>query len=155
MPDKPDFDLTRAHRYFAAECFNQAWDLMDKPERSPQEDEEMLRLSLASQYHWTQRDDFTPTSQSVGFWQTARIYAMLGQVENARRYGELCLQASQAEGVPPFYLGYAYEALARAEMVAGERGKMEAFLAEARKAAEAVSDAEARKQLLDDLQSIK
>lgn len=155
MPNQPDFDLTRAHRYFAAECFNRAWDLMDKPERSPQEDEEMLRLSLASQYHWTQRDDFTPTSQSVGFWQTARIYAMLGQVENARRYGELSLQASREEGVPPFYLGYAYEALARAELAAGDRDMMDAYLAQARKAAGAVSDSEARKQLLDDLESIK
>jgi hypothetical protein len=155
MPNQPDFDLTRAHRYFSAECFNRAWDLMDKPERTPEEDEEMLRLSLASQYHWTQRDDFTPTSQSVGCWQTARIYAMLGQAENARRYGELCLAASQGEEVPPFYLGYAYEALARAEMVAGDREKMGAYLAEAQRAAEAISDPEGRKQFLEDLATIK
>jgi hypothetical protein len=155
MARKPEFDLVAAHRYFAVECFNQAWDLMDKPGRSAAEDEQMLRLSLASHWHWTQRPDNTSTTMSVGYWQTARIYAMLGQAENARRYGQLCLDASLAEGVAPFYRGYAYEALARAEMTAGDRARMDEYLALARQVVALVVDADEAKQLLADLGTIK
>ncbi len=51
MVKEPDFDLQAAHKFFSVTCFNQTWDLMDKAERTAEEDEEMLRLSLASHYH--------------------------------------------------------------------------------------------------------
>lgn len=155
MPEAPDFDVEAAHRHFSAECFNHAWDLMDKPLRTPAEDEEMTRLSLASTWHWTQRPDCTQTNLSIGYWQTSRIYAMLGRAGFARRYGQLSLEASRGEGVPPFYLGYAYEALARAESVAGDQGKRDEYLARARQAADTVPDPEAKAQLLADLDTIR
>ena len=155
MSKKPDFDVNAAHRYFSAQCFNRAWDLIDRADRTPQEDEEMIRLNQASIWHWTQRDDCTPTNMSTGYWQASRIYAILGQVDNARRYGQLCLGASQGEDVPPFYLGYAYEALARAESVAGNRVKTEQYLNKAYKIAEQVGDADSKKWLLDDLGTVE
>ena len=30
MSKIPDFDLATAHKYFAVQCFNQAWDLTRK-----------------------------------------------------------------------------------------------------------------------------
>jgi hypothetical protein len=84
----------------------------------------------------------------------SRIYAVLGQADNARRYGELCLGVSQGEDIPPFYLGYAYESLARAEMVAGSQDKRGEYLQKARRAAETVPDAEAREMLQNDLETI-
>jgi hypothetical protein len=155
MAGKTDFDHQAAHKYFSAHCFNSAWDLIDKSERTPEEDEEMIRLSLASQFHWTQREDFTSTSASIGFWQTSRIYALLSQVDNARRYGQLCLNASQGDEIPPFYLGYAYEALARAEAVGGNEREMNSFLDKANAAAERIEEADEKKMLLDDLDTIQ
>jgi hypothetical protein len=154
MAEQTEFDQAAAHRYFSATCFNRAWDLMDKPTRTAEEDEEMVRLSLASHWHWTQRPDCTDASVSTGYWQTSRIYALLGQADNARRYGQLCLAASQRPGVPPFYLGYAYEALARAGMVAGDKAQMAAYLQEARRVAEVVPDPDARNLLAADLATI-
>jgi hypothetical protein len=151
----PEFDLSAAHRYFSVNCFNHAWDLIKKNRRTPEEDEEMLRLSLASTWHWTQRQDCTPTNLAVGFWQTAHIYTLLGQIENARRYGRLCLEASQENGAEVFTLGYAYEALARAEMAAGVEPQMEFYLAQARRICESMTDLEDRQQLLNDLETIK
>jgi len=155
MVGKPEFDLQKAHRFFAAECFNRAWDLIDKTDRTPDEDEQMIQLSLASAWHWTQRDDCTATNLSVAYWQVSRIHAILGQADNARRYGQLCLAVSQAEDVLPFYLGYAYEALARAESVAGNGQQRDAYLAAAREVAGRMPDPDARKALLDDLATIR
>lgn len=154
MTTEDDLDQKAAHKYFSANCFNKAWDLIDKSDRTPAEDEEMIRLSLASHYHWTQRDDYSPTSASIGHWQTSRIYAILGQAENARRYGQLCLEASRAEDMPPFYLGYAFEALARAEAVGGDQEKSEHFINGAKAAAEKIDKPEDKKQMLDDLGTI-
>ena len=114
----------------------------------------MLRLSLASHYHWTQRPDYSPTNASIAHWQTSRIYALLGQAANAARYGELALQAAQAQGVEPFFTAMAHEALARACAVAGDRVGMEAHMAEARRWAEQVSEAEDRQVVVDDLGTI-
>ena len=155
MAKKTDFDHQAAHKYFSAHCFNRAWDLIDKSERTPEEDEQMIHLSLASQYHWSQREDSSSTTASIGFWQTSRIYALIGQVDNARRYGQLCLEASQEEGVSPFFLGYAYEALARAEAAGGNKQAMKAFLDQANSAAEKIDEADEKKMLLDDLKTIQ
>jgi len=151
---QPDFDVQAAHRYFSAQCFNQAWDLMEKPDRTPEEDETMIRLSMASTWHWTQRPDCTDENLSVGFWQASRIYALLGRAGRARHYGQMCLDTSRKEGVGPFFLAYAFEALARAEMVARNREKMEAYRREALALAEQVQLEEDRQQLLADLETI-
>lgn len=155
MAKKPDFDVNSAHKYFSADCFNQTWDFIDKPTRTKSEEDSMLHLSLASLWHWTQRQDCTATNLSIGYWQVSRVFSLLRQADNARHYGELCLDVSQKEGVLPFYLGYAYEALARAELVAGNLQKMEQHLAQANRTATSISDAEEKKMLLKDLETIR
>ena len=154
MTKKTDFDHSAAHKYFATNCFNQAWDLIDKTDRTPAEDEDMIRLSLASHYHWTQREDYSDSSASIAHWQTSHIYAVLGQADNARRYGQLCLDVSQAEEIPPFFLGYAYEALARAESTAGNRKQAQEYIDQAKSIAEKIQEADDKKQLLNDLNTI-
>ncbi len=148
----PDFDIKAAHKYFSAQCFNQAWELMDKAVRTPKEEGQMIQLNQASLWHWTQRDDCTPKNMSIGYWQASRIYALLGPAQDARKYANLSLENSRDED--SFYKGYAYEALARAEKVAGDRAKMEEYLQKARQCAEEVLDPENRKMLEDDLVSI-
>jgi hypothetical protein len=110
MAKKPDFDLQKAHKYFSAECFNRAWDYIDKAVRSAEDDDRMLQLSLASLWHWTQRDDATSTNLSVGYWQVSRVYALTHQADQSKYYARLSLEAAQADGVLPFYRGYAFEA---------------------------------------------
>jgi len=155
MMKKPDFDADAAHKYFSTQCFNNAWGLIEKPHRTSEEDEEMVRLSLASHWHWTQREDYTNKERSIAHWQTSRIYAILGQADNARRYGQLCLEASRGDDLPPFCLGYAYEALARAESVDGHVDQMKKYLDKAQQVADTIPDPDTQKQLLEDLDTIR
>ena len=55
-------DLAAAHSYFSAACFNEAWEYLEKADREAWDTEQMLRLCYASFYHWTQRDDASPTA---------------------------------------------------------------------------------------------
>ena len=48
MAKKPDFDTASAHKYFSAHCFNSAWDLIEKKDRSAEEDQQMIDLAQAS-----------------------------------------------------------------------------------------------------------
>lgn len=154
MTKKPDFDLESAHKYFSAQCFNKAWDLIDIADRTPGQDEEMVLLTMASLWHWSQRPDRTLQNLSVGYWQAARVYALLGQADNARRYAHLSLAAAREGELAPFYVGYAYEALAFAEKAAGNQEKMDEYLGEARYTAGGIQDDGDKKMLMDDLDII-
>ncbi len=153
MAKKPDFDTVAAHKYFSAHCFNVAWDLIDRKDRSPEDTEQMIQLCQASLWHWSQREDNTDQTRSVGYWQASRVYVLAGQLGSARRYGKLSLEA--AEECAPFFKGYAYEALARAEMLAGDRPRMKEYLSLARQQAAAVKDVESKQMLETDLDGIK
>ena len=154
MSDEPTFDIEAAHRYFSTECFNRAWDLIDQEERTPAEEDEMLNLSIASLWHWIQRSDCTNKELSLGYWQVSRIYAITGRPENATWYAERCLEATEDAELPPFYLGYAYEALARAAMASRNKRQAMEYIAQARAQAEQEQNQEDKQLLLDDLGTI-
>jgi hypothetical protein len=145
-------EVESAHRHFSADCFNRTWELIDKPDRTPADNEQMLLLAYASLWHWTQRPDCTPRNLSVGYWLLSRVYSLLGVPKPARYFGELSLQ--HAEHEPPFYIGYAHEALARAALVAGDRLALARHFDLARKLAADVEDAEDRALLDGDLKSL-
>ena len=153
MTDKPEFDRAAAHQYFSANCFNQAWGLIDKADRTPEEDQQMIQLNQASIWHWTQREDCTDKHMSIGYWQASRIYALLEQSANAREYGQLALDTSKEQA--PFYQGYAHEALARAEWVAGNLEKAEEHLRQAHLLAAEIEEPEDKKILEADLETIR
>jgi hypothetical protein len=78
MSQNPPFDIAAAHKYFAAHCFNAVWDLIDKPERTLEDDRMMVALSQASIYHWQNRPDCEPRRLSVGYWQRPEFKRYLG-----------------------------------------------------------------------------
>lgn len=155
MADESTFDLAAAHEYFSTNCFDRAWELIEQEERTEEEDERMLHLSLASLWHWQQRADCTARELSIGYWQVSRIYSLIGRSENARWYADRCLEVTEGAELPAFYIGYAYEALARAAMIGRDRVAMVSYLTEAQKYARQEENEEDRQLLLDDLATIQ
>ncbi|MFC4810166.1 hypothetical protein [Paenibacillus sp. GCM10023250] len=142
------------HKQWAASCFNKVWDLLGKEDRSERDDEEMVHLCHASFWHWSQHEGHTAANISVGYWQLARVYAVIGQGQQALAYAEKCLNVTAEAKLAPFYMAYAYEAQARAYDVLGERERTAAAAAEASRWTEQVTDAESRGWLAADLASI-
>jgi hypothetical protein len=154
MADSPNFDIQQAHKYFSVDCFNRTWNNMEKDGgRSTEENMEMLHTAIASVWHWSQREDVTHENLSVGYWQISRVYCLIGQPNNARRYGMLSLQ--YAKDLSPFFKGYAYETLARAEMIANKRVIMLTHLERAQEMLEQVKDEEEKQLLAKDIDTIK
>lgn len=153
MSDQPQFDHALAHRQFSAEAFNTAWDLIDKTDRTPEEDMAMLCRAAASLWHWNHRGDVNNQSRSVGYWQLSRVFALLSEGGMALRCGELCLK--YAKETPPFYGAYAYEALARASAISGNTSAAKRYLSSAQKLVDQIEEESSREMLLADLQSIR
>ncbi len=138
------------HRELAAQCFNAAWDLIDKPERTPEETNRMIDLAHASRWHWTQARDCTPLNLAVAAWQLSRVYALAGVFNESTRHAQASLQLCEAHNLPPFYEAYAYEALARA---AGD-GERDRYLTAAKDLTARVEKERDRALLLKDLDDI-
>ncbi len=153
MIDPQSIDLQAAHRHFAPFCFNKTWEYIDMTERSEEENLAMLLTSFASFWHWTQRKDCKPVNLAVGYWQISRVYSSMGEAENARKYAQLCLNNSG--NLAPFYMGEAFEAMARAEKVAGNPEKMQFYLKQAELMAVKITDEEEKQILLRDLKTLK
>ena len=102
-------------RQLAVDLFNATWQLLDTPDRSPDDDLRMLHMAHASRHHWAQVGE--PVNLARGEWQVSRVYAVLGRAEPARFHGERCLEICEEYGIADFDLAYAYEALARAAAV--------------------------------------
>ncbi len=147
--------MQEIHKQLSAKCFNDCWALIDKKDRTAEDTENMLLLADASLWHWKQRADCQPSNLSVGYWQVSRVHALAGQYDMARMFGQKCLAVGQDSKLSPFYVGYAYEALARAELLAGNTDAAKSFMAKARDELSAITDKDERDALEPDVVSLE
>ncbi len=155
MPDFPAHSA-EVHRYFSVLCFNQAWDLIDQSERTAADNEQMILLAHASFWHWTQRDDCKPVHRSIGYWQLSRVHARVPGLANlACHYARKCINVSESESLQPFYVAYGYEALARAERLAGNPVTSQSAEDHARDLLGRIDDREEREILERDLNQLR
>lgn len=152
MPKDFDGNVAAAHRYFAATCFNTAWDLMENPARTATDDELMIATSFASLYHWMERPDCNPEKLSIAFWQVSRVHALAGNGAEAIRLGKICLGYSV--NLAPFFQAYAHEAIARGAGLCGDAKTLGSHLEAARERLEHVSNPDAHARLAADLQEV-
>ena len=62
-----------------------------------------------------------------GEWQIARVYAVLERGEPASFHARRCLEIAQTHQLGAFDVAAAYEALARAALVRGNRAESERY----------------------------
>jgi len=118
------------HRKVAVDCFNKAWDLMDKKARSEEDNLQMLHLSHSSRYHWGLVG--TPRNRAVGDWQLSRVYATLGQPQIALQFAKSCLATCKDNDLDDI-MHTAHEAMARASAVSKDYGNARRYLDKARR----------------------
>ncbi|HZY75100.1 MAG TPA: MerR family transcriptional regulator [Jatrophihabitantaceae bacterium] len=151
MTNAPQLD-PEDERRLAAALFNGTWQLLEKPERTRTEDDEMLHMAHASRHHWGVVGQ--PVNLARGEWQCSRVYAVLGRPEPCLHHAQRVLDLCTEHGMGDFDLAFAYEALARASAVAGDLDRARAYTEQALAAAEAIAEDEDRELLLSDLESI-
>jgi len=135
-------------RKLAIELFNACWDLIEKKDRSAEEDAQMLHLANASVYHW--RNIGGAKERAIGEWQCSRVNALLGFGGAALLHAKRSAELSAALPKPHFMHASAAEGLAFSYFVAGDREQAEHYKALAHSELEGVGEEDAahiRKQI--------
>jgi hypothetical protein len=140
------------HHKFAVDCFNGTWDLIEKDNRTPQDDARMIHMAHASRFHWGEIG--TPLNFARGDWQISRVYAILGQAENALKYAQSCIQLCDSNHLGDFDLAFAYESAARAYAVLGDIKMMEKHLNLAKEAGQVIEKVDDRTYFFSQLETI-
>ena len=111
-------DEREAHRYFAVQCFNAAWELIDKKDRSPDDEVEMLERAMASRWHW----GFVGGAEQLatGDWQIAHCASLIGLGVLAQVYAERAFLTCEQEGWSDWRRASMLEGMARAAAAAGD-----------------------------------
>jgi hypothetical protein len=115
-------------RRLAIELYNGLWPLMEKPERTPDEDALLIHQAHASLYHWTQVGE--QINRARGEWMCSRVYSVLGRSEPALFHAARALELATPTG--DWDLAVCCEAMARALLVAGQHGAARTWVAKAR-----------------------
>lgn len=101
------------HRAQGIECNNTTWEMIEA-ERTPENDEEMLRRAYASTYHWARAKGRTPANDVRGQWLLAKVQLLAGFPDRSLHYADTCMSLCEQHDLADFDLAYAHEARARA-----------------------------------------
>jgi hypothetical protein len=139
------------HRSLGAALNNEVWSLLRQPERTEDEDWRMIHAAHASLYHWLRGGDVV--NEQRGAWLLARVYATVGQGENAMRHAIRCLVLTEenADEMKDFDFAFARESLARAYASLGEDEEAREARDEAKRLGAAIADEEDRALFEEDL----
>lgn len=141
------------HRQLGVDLFNHVWTLLELPERSREQDDELLHAAHASRHHWGQVGA-GPEHLARGEWQISRVYVVLGRAEPALHHARRCLELCEEHGIGDWDVAFAHEAIARALEVAGDREGAAAEVTLARRLADDIAEDEDRELVLSDLATI-
>jgi hypothetical protein len=140
------------HRRAGVDLFNEAWRLMESREN----DERMLHAAHASAYHWSVAPECEPKHRARSEWQVSRVYAVLGRAEPALHHAYRCVEmcTENPENVEEWDLPFAYEALARAHLLAGDLEAARRCEEKARELGAEIADPEDREHLEEALATL-
>jgi hypothetical protein len=141
------------HRKLAIDLFNLTWSLLDKKDRTKEEDDKMIHAAHASRFHWGETG--TPLEFERGEWQISRVYSVLKRSEPAIYHAKRCLEICKTHNISDFDIAFAYEALARAYAVTESKAQCEENLRLARKAGMQIKKEEDRNYFLSEVKTIQ
>jgi DNA-binding transcriptional MerR regulator len=157
MTDDTDHDNSATidpdeRRRLAADLFNFTWTLLEKTDRSQEDDDRMVHAAHASRFHWGEVGG--AQQLAVGEWQCSRVYSVLGRAEPSLHHARRAVEIAEAGDVPDWTVASAYEAVARAHAVAGDRAEAKRFASLSREICDRITDPEDREVIEGDLATL-
>jgi hypothetical protein len=142
------------HRQLGVDLYNYTWTLLEKHDRTRDDDDELLSATHASAYHWSHAAGAGPQNAARSQWQISRVNAVLGRGEAALYHAERCLEHCTENGIGDWDLAAAYEALARAHKVVGNDAAFRRNVDLGRDALAQVADKEDSEHIAEDFDSL-
>jgi hypothetical protein len=141
------------HKKFAINLFNFTWSLIDKKDRTREEEDKMIHAAHASRYHWGEIG--SPLEFERGEWQISRVYSVLKRSEPALQHAKRCLQICKENNIGDFDIAFAYEAMARAYSIDKVTTDCKKYLKLAEEAGKQIEKKGDKDYFLNELKTIK
>jgi DNA-binding transcriptional MerR regulator len=155
VTDQPTSDALldpATERALGVALYNHVWTLLETPDRTPAQTDEMIHAAHASRHHWAAVG--TAANLARGEWQCSRVYAVLGRGEPALWHARRCVAILEANGIGDWDLAAGYEGMARASAAAGDLAEARAWAARAQAACDAVEEDEDRRIVQADIDGL-
>ena len=152
MAEEKKYTEQEWHKRSAITLFNLVWSLLDKKDRTKQENDKMVHAVHASRFHWGEIG--TPVEFERGEWQISRVYSVLNRPQSALYHAERCLDICKEHNIGDFDIAFAYEAMARAHAVAGDKSDCEKYIKLAKEAGEQIKKKEDKDLFFNDLKTV-
>lgn len=144
---------TEDHRALGTAYFNAAWELIDQPNRTTEQDRDMLGLAFTARQHWTEAGG-TAENLAVADWQVAHAASQAGFADLALAFARTAVAIAESNDVPTWLKASTHEGLARAHAAAGETNEYAYEVDLARALLDKVADIEDRTLVESQLASI-
>ncbi len=153
MKTHNSFTLEEAQQELAKGTNQRVWEMLEKSNRTPAEEEDMLLAAYTSLYLW--KEVGTAVQVQRGCWLAAKAHIALDQSEDAVHWAEKCLQITEEnpQEMEDFDLAFAQEVLARAYALAGDLKKAQEHRSRAVVLGEQIQDPEDREIFWSDFQA--
>ncbi len=139
-------------RELAKRLFNQTWELIGTPDRSPEQDRLMLVTACASWLHWDAVG--TEENRAIADWQIAHVASLLGYGALAVAHATAAHDRVLAARLPDWLHASALEGLARAYAAAGDQQSRDEYLRLAKEAVGIVTEPEERDLIASQLATV-
>ena len=142
MSEEKTYTISQAQFHFAIDFHGKTWELLEKNNRTSDDDLRMLDYAHASLAHW--RSAGAEVRNQRGHWLLARVYSVLGEGARALKHAQVCFELLEGHkaDMEDFDFAFAYEAIARAYAVNGDKTEAKRFFQMAQKAGEAIKEKE-------------
>ena len=107
-------NLNEMHQSLAINLNQETWGLLEREDRTDNDDQRMITFAKGSLYHWQKSPNCKPVNHQRGEWLISHVYAVLNRGKEALFHAEICMDITMNESLNDFDLAYAYECKARA-----------------------------------------
>jgi hypothetical protein len=139
------------HRRLGKELNNLVWQLLQKKDRTADEDETMVHAAHASCYHWSVAG--TAVNVARGEWLISHVYALLERAGPALHHAKRCLETVRANEIGDFDLAYAHEGMARALAANRQKAEFEKYFRLSQEAGARIQEEEDRDLFYQDFKA--
>ncbi len=138
----------KMHHDFAVTTHNALWSILDKTEPSDEELEEAMHMAHASRNHWSKAGSIINIARAE--YMISRVYFSMDRAEPTLFHAERCLELTEEakktdDAFQDWDLPFAYEVVARAHAIAGNKDECYTYRELAQKEIDALESDEDKK----------
>ena len=152
MTETGSYSIEEANRFFSVSFNNAVWRLLEKPDQSEEDKNEIIHLAHASLLHWSKRADCKMKNLQRGEYLVALAYVNAGRKEPALYYAKRCAEMTAANvgEREDFDLPYSCLIMGMALRLNGDMAGAERYFAEAERLGEGIRNPKDKEIFLAD-----